>query len=428
MLFNELSKLHNYLDHYCFSLYRKIDEEMVPQLHLIDEATLQHEAIKRIFDDALFTVYSSDTFENSQKKYRFILQFDSKSIDVYYRVPEASELEYRSLLESIIYETLAYINECVQGLTLQEEVYERHIPVLLKQAGKRLLQGILKNENAVSPFEKFSKISSLSYERSFSQGKILLLNTQAAHALATQHILRPLVQFESKIPLSSTRHIRKILELSRSDVYLLSDGEFLYSTVEFRPIQDTTHHFFTIEFSAYSAWQLTYNNNKLMQVTHEEIQLPKPKVSFFSFSNEFKKVYPEIEGKRLLNLYRLILEGTKQTKGTIFAISKNARSESNRLKNQGFLIESLTLTPSMVRSITSIDGAVLMDLDGVCHGIGVILDGIATDKGDPSRGARYNSAIRYVETISKNPNYANCFAVVISEDGDVDMILQSLLD
>ena len=69
-----------------------------------------------------------------------------------------------------------------------------------------------------------------------------------------------------------------------------------------------------------------------------------------------------------------------------------------------------------------------MDLDGVGQGIGVILEGSATDQGDPSRGARYNSAIRYVETISKNPNYANCFAVVISEDGDVDMILQSLLD
>lgn len=66
----------------------------------------------------------------------------------------------------------------------------------------------------------------------------------------------------------------------------------------------------------------------------------------------------------------------------ISAISKNARSESYRLRNQGFLIEALSLTASTIRSITSIDGAVLMNLDGYCHGNGVILEGVATEKGD----------------------------------------------
>jgi hypothetical protein len=46
----------------------------------------------------------------------------------------------------------------------------------------------------------------------------------------------------------------------------------------------------------------------------------------------------------------------------------------------------------------------------------VILDGVSTNKGTSARGARYNSAIRYVEN-----NKKKCVAVIISEDGMVDL-------
>jgi hypothetical protein len=40
-----------------------------------------------------------------------------------------------------------------------------------------------------------------------------------------------------------------------------------------------------------------------------------------------------------------------------------------------------------------------------------------TSKGDPSRGARYNSAVRYVESC-KTP----CMIIVVSEDGIIDLL------
>ena len=70
----------------------------------------------------------------------------------------------------------------------------------------------------------------------------------------------------------------------------------------------------------------------------------------------------------------------------------------------------------MIKNITSIDGAIILDRHGVCHSIGTILDGIANNKGTSARGARYNSAIRYVEN-----NKKKCIAVIISEDGMVDL-------
>ena len=59
----------------------------------------------------------------------------------------------------------------------------------------------------------------------------------------------------------------------------------------------------------------------------------------------------------------------------------------------------------------------LIQPDGTCHAIGAILDGLATEKGDSSRGSRYNSAVRYVNS-SKYP----VLAVVVSEDGWIDLL------
>jgi hypothetical protein len=64
----------------------------------------------------------------------------------------------------------------------------------------------------------------------------------------------------------------------------------------------------------------------------------------------------------------------------------------------------------------------VLDPDGTCHGIGVILDGKGGKQRCPydrSRGARYNSTRRYYYACQlKDSNH--CFAIVISEDGMVD--------
>ena len=55
--------------------------------------------------------------------------------------------------------------------------------------------------------------------------------------------------------------------------------------------------------------------------------------------------------------------------------------------------------------------------DTTCHAIGAILDGRAMGTGDPARGARYHSALRYVLS-SEQPS----LAVVVSEGGRVDQL------
>ncbi len=107
----------------------------------------------------------------------------------------------------------------------------------------------------------------------------------------------------------------------------------------------------------------------------------------------------------------------EQRHGTMLVSSESADEEARRLRNQSIGIEPTEVTPELVRRLTGIDGAILISPKGVCDAIGVILDGIATDDGDSSRGARYNSAIRYLAS-AKSPT----MRLVVSEDGYVNML------
>lgn len=119
----------------------------------------------------------------------------------------------------------------------------------------------------------------------------------------------------------------------------------------------------------------------------------------------------------------------------IFADKDFISAEATRLAQNGAcgmllnpgvkLFDKDHVVPTFWR-LTSIDGALLVDLDGVCHACGVILDGQRTLPGKPSRGARYNSTKAYVESANDfliKPTKATVpiLAVVQSEDGMQDI-------
>src|SRR3546814_14995617 len=80
----------------------------------------------------------------------------------------------------------------------------------------------------------------------------------------------------------------------------------------------------------------------------------------------------------------------------MIVIAEDAESEALRLDAQGTNIQPAQLSVELLRQASAIDGSILMDPQGYCHAIGVILDGHANDQCTPSRGSRFNSAVRYV--------------------------------
>ena len=88
------------------------------------------------------------------------------------------------------------------------------------------------------------------------------------------------------------------------------------------------------------------------------------------------------------------------------------------------LINKNVTSPAMER-LTSIDGALLVDLAGFCYACGVILDGKVCREGTHRRGARYNSTRTYIRGLAadakkKYPN-SSVLAIVKSEDGMLDI-------
>ena len=126
-------------------------------------------------------------------------------------------------------------------------------------------------------------------------------------------------------------------------------------------------------------------------------------------------------GKRRLNKLKKIIESaTKQKHGTMVVFTENAKEEVERLAASGILISPTPLLYKQIEAVTSIDGALICDEEGVCYAIGTILDGKASNIADASRGARYNSAIRYRD-MRKEDN-KKTFIVIVSEDGYIDCI------
>lgn len=101
----------------------------------------------------------------------------------------------------------------------------------------------------------------------------------------------------------------------------------------------------------------------------------------------------------------------------MLVVHRNAPAEADRLVPQAMAVEPVKLTPESLRAITNIDGAVLVSPDALCHAVGAILDGKATGDGDPSRGARYNSAVRY-----RQAEGDDCLVIIVSDDGMINLL------
>lgn len=130
----------------------------------------------------------------------------------------------------------------------------------------------------------------------------------------------------------------------------------------------------------------------------------------------YQRLFPAASEEDFNHFIKLFSVAEEQPHGSLLVVAQDAESEADRLGSHGTRIEPTKLTPDLYRQVSDIDGATLIKPHGICYAIGVILDGPAQPVGMPSRGARYNSAKRYVDT----PDTRR-LAVVVSTDQTVDV-------
>jgi hypothetical protein len=164
-------------------------------------------------------------------------------------------------------------------------------------------------------------------------------------------------------------------------------------------------------------WELRRRGSVLAQVYGSENFFLPGVFDRDIFTRTIHLVFDDISAADSRHLWQLISTAALQLRGTNVLITKDAATEAERLASQCTRIEPLQLSPMLMERLTAIDGTVIMDTRGVCHAIGAILDGSVTQRGDRTRGGRYNSAFMYVDS-SPYPS----LIVVVSQSGIIDLV------
>ena len=332
----------------------------------------------------------------------------------------------RPLANSLLVAALYRFNEeCVKSLTEPEPgagflFRPRETDELLRAAGRSLLDtpahALGADPGVAQLFTTLNTISSLRYEGEEGVGRLLLARRGHPNVEEVFALTCP-------TELSDYRAVRKLLEMTSHDVHLLADGEKVYALGrQVGHYEASREDLFDIHFVTHYAWEFAHAGQVLLRSRYGLPTLPRPRLNRVRFKRDLKRTFPEMRPEKNLLLWEVVLEASRQPKGTLLVVTTEALAEADRLKLQCTLIEPVPLTPLITQLITSIDGAVLLDPEGYCYSIGVILDGKASGHGTSTRGARFNSAVRYVES-SPYP----CLVVVVSEDGMVDVLTKDNL-
>jgi hypothetical protein len=277
------------------------------------------------------------------------------------------------------------------------------------------------NEDSLNIYQCINTISHLGLEKRDPNGSIVFTHVDDVKKTAIRfeheiddedgYLVAPAKWFGNK------KMARKIIEMSSEELVCVCNGESIFIGLDHKAKYKAN---FRVEFTGKDKWSLFYGKTELLKCDFGVPKLPLPKTSSDKFFNHAKNLIG-VQEKSRAKFLQILKEAQNQTHGTMIVVSNKASQEAKRLKKQSIIIEPIEATEELIKSVSSIDGAILLDEKLKCYAIGVILDGIASpDVGNPARGARYNSAWRYVTTKKEEPQKTLCF--VISEDGGVDMV------
>ncbi|ALQ70104.1 tetratricopeptide repeat protein [Bacillus thuringiensis] len=300
-------------------------------------------------------------------------------------------------------------------------------------------------------FDEFNYISTLNYEGVSISAKLLMLNEKEMDKHVNFYI-----KLKEPIGFEQHRRIRKLLETSDAQTFLIGDYEQIYGLGTLKDYEYLKQQpVFVIDFMGKFEYKISMlfvsrdiiisdregienvqwslEEQTLLVIRYGTPNLRENRFSSLRLRDKLRNVffYEEngMDDGKVNSIITLVKYAVEQRSGTTVVITKPelAEAELEKLEHQAIRIEKTNLLAkntyelkNIMERITCIDGAVYLDSEGYCYAIGVILDGIAEkNQGDSARGARYNSAIRYV---NKEGLKNNCVIVVISEDGMVDIV------
>ncbi|MCI0155741.1 diadenylate cyclase [Leifsonia shinshuensis] len=285
-------------------------------------------------------------------------------------------------------------------------------PETVRMAANQFVRGIVTgygNEYGGDLFSAMNAVSAQPYEGRTGVGTLLLGKRRGG-------LFDMDIDFKTGIRLSETRALRKALEMTGANLALLTDGENATGLGQLRD-RDATDGVFEVTVTGRGQWSLGTRGVPLIAVHNGDPSLPRDRISKATFLDTVSRVFNGAgDGEAL---WALTDQAAEQQHGTMLVVRVDADDEAERLAPQALAIAPRRLDPASLASLTAIDGAILVAPDAQCHAVGVILDGHAVaGVGDPSRGARYNSALRYHQGAPEGTT----LIVIVSEDGMINLL------
>lgn len=259
-------------------------------------------------------------------------------------------------------------------------------------------------------FERLNIISSLFYEGTKGQGSLVLAKPDSS---SIEYLLR----FSEPVPMRQPRWARKALQMATADIALIASGGKIYGLGRLKDRHPTAVDAFTINFLDHYQWELRCGDRVLLYSRYREPRLPQEPISQARFCSNFRRLFPRASMEDANRCWNLFLIAEELRHGSMIIVAEDAASEAERLSQQGTRIQPVLLSSNLLKRVSGIDGSIILDPQGVCHAVGVILDGEASPECTPSRGSRFNSAIRYV----RSPD-GHRMAIVFSDDHSFDII------
>jgi hypothetical protein len=262
-------------------------------------------------------------------------------------------------------------------------------------------------------FERFNLISSLMYEGTEGKGRMLLANLDSGAVDVALALAEP-------VPFREPRWSRKVLQMASSETALLANCENILGLGRVAQSNDdpwATQNVFEVEFHDHYHWSLSCGDEVLLVSRYGVPSLPQERFPKVRLVDTFQRLFPEATTEDVESFTALFDVAVEQRHGSMLVVARDASEEAARLSGQGTKVVPAKLTPELYRRVSAIDGTIIIDPHCICRAVGVILDGPARDECTPSRGARYNSGVRYVGATT-----APRLAVVVSDDRTVDVI------
>lgn len=363
-----------------------------------------------------------------------VLQFEKDVFNSHYSVP----LQWRGntrLSGSLIDATaVEFLRVCRTVLSGPRKLIDGsdplgHQPEDILRMGGRTFMLTANQTGAGTTFDDINKLSWKSHEGEIAGGEIHFIHWDDYH-------LDMRVEFKRPPELSNIEAARKLIEMAGAKrggkLHLVSHGYEINGIGGLKEIKDEYDrreaNVFIVKFTGYYKWEVWHNQGGLMmRVISGVPSLPRQPIDKDKFKDHCHRTFTQSAADQDA-LWDIINAAANQRHGTMIVISSAAGQEADRLEEQSTVLkEPVKLVGSLLDEtllmLTSIDGALLVDPTGMCYAAGVILDGTAIrGKGTSSRGARYNSAIRYIYGARTDVSKGECLAIVVSKDGTINLV------